>query len=68
MARLQGLQISGPRVEVIRFQPTSVLTLWSLVSREEHESVFALKGLTTTGQLPVGVLSEGKAGLSSGEC
>lgn len=34
--------------------------------REEHESVFALKGLTPTGQLPVGVLSEGKAGLSSG--
>ena len=27
----------------------------------------ALKGLTPSGQLPVGVLSEGKAGLSTGE-
>lgn len=34
--------------------------------RAEHESVFALKGLTPSGQLPLGVLSKGKAGLSSG--
>ena len=29
--------------------------------------MLALKGLTPSGQLPVGVLSEGKAGLSTGE-
>ena len=34
--------------------------------REEREEVLALKGLTPSGQLPVGVLSEGKAGLSTG--
>ena len=35
-------------------------------SRQERESVLALKGLTPSGQLPLGVLSEGKAGLSTG--
>ena len=35
--------------------------------REEREEVLALKGLTPSGQLPVGVLSEGKAGLSTGQ-
>ena len=34
-------------------------------SRQERESVLALKGLTPSGQLPLGVLSEGKAGLST---
>ena len=34
--------------------------------RVEREKVLALKGLTPSGQLPVGVLSEGKAGLSTG--
>lgn len=37
------------------------------VYRAERESVLALKGLTPSGQLPLGVLSEGKTGLSSGE-
>ena len=36
------------------------------VLRQERESVLALKGLTPSGQLPVGVLSEGRAGLSTG--
>lgn len=35
------------------------------VLRQERESVLALKGLTPSGQLPVGVLSEGRAGLST---
>ena len=35
--------------------------------RAERESVLALKGLTPSGQLPMGILSEGKSGLSSGE-
>jgi serine/threonine-protein phosphatase 2B catalytic subunit len=35
------------------------------ILREEREEVLALKGLTPSGQLPVGVLSEGKAGLST---
>ena len=34
--------------------------------KKERESVLALKGLTPSGQLPLGVLSEGKAGLSTG--
>lgn len=34
--------------------------------RVERESVLALKGLTPSGQLPVGVLAEGKVGLSTG--
>ena len=29
--------------------------------------MLALKGLTPSGQLPLGVLSQGKSGLSSGE-
>ena len=35
--------------------------------RAERESVLALKGLTPSGQLPLGVLSQGKSGLSSGK-
>ena len=33
--------------------------------KRERESVLALKGLTPLGYLPLGVLSEGKAGLST---
>ncbi len=32
----------------------------------EHENVLKLKGLTPSGQLPVGVLSEGRTGLTTG--
>lgn len=35
------------------------------VLRDEREKVLALKGLTPSGQLPLGVLSEGKTGLST---
>lgn len=42
------------------------LYVLSVTLREEREEVLALKGLTPSGQLPVGVLSEGKVGLSTG--
>ena len=42
-----------------------ILCVFFLQTRE-RESVLALKGLTPSGQLPLGVLSEGKAGLSTG--
>ena len=38
----------------------------ALSCREERENVLALKGLTPSGQLPVGVLSEGRTGLNTG--
>ena len=34
--------------------------------RQEHETVLALKGLTPSGQLPAGVLSQGSQGVQSG--
>ena len=34
--------------------------------REERENVLQLKGLTPSGQLPLGVLSEGRSGISTG--
>ena len=34
--------------------------------REERENVLQLKGLTPSGQLPLGVLSEGRMGISTG--
>ena len=36
------------------------------VIRVEHENVIALKGLASSGQLPMGVVAEGKEGISSG--
>ena len=36
------------------------------VIRAERENVIALKGLAPSGQLPMGVLAEGKEGISSG--
>ena len=38
-----------------------------IIGRDEREKVLALKGLTRSGQLPVGVLAEGKTGLSTGQ-
>lgn len=37
------------------------------VLREESESVLQLKGLTPSGTLPLGVLSEGKESLRNGK-
>ena len=36
------------------------------IFREERENVLQLKGLTPSGQLPLGVLSEGKSGINTG--
>ncbi|OAF68153.1 hypothetical protein A3Q56_04090 [Intoshia linei] len=33
--------------------------------REENETILRLKGLTPSGSLPIGILSQGKAGLQS---
>ena len=38
------------------------------VLREESESVLQLKGLTPSGTLPIGALSEGKESLRNGRC
>ena len=46
---------------------THSVLLVQCLCRAERESVLALKGLTPSGQLPLGVLSQGKSGLSSGE-
>ena len=46
---------------------THSVLLVHCLCRAERESVLALKGLTPSGQLPLGVLSQGKSGLSSGE-
>lgn len=37
------------------------------VLREESESVLTLKGLTPSGTLPIGALSEGKSGIRNGK-
>ena len=39
-----------------------------LLFRQEHETVLALKGLTPSGQLPTGVLSQGSEGIQSSKC
>ena len=36
------------------------------VIRAERENVIALKGLAPPGQVPMGILAEGKDGISSG--
>ena len=46
---------------------THSVLLVQCLCRAERESVLALKGLTPSGPLPLGVLSQGKSGLSSGE-
>ncbi|VDP42862.1 unnamed protein product [Heligmosomoides polygyrus] len=38
------------------------------VFREESETVLALKGLTPTGTLPLGILNEGRRGVQEGRC
>lgn len=40
-----------------------MLSLTLALYREESECVLQLKGLTPTGQLPIGALSEGKSSL-----
>ena len=42
------------------------VNLYVCVFRAEREIVTALKGLTPSGQLPMGVLAEGMEGISSG--
>ena len=42
------------------------VALFVCVIRAEHENVIALKGLAPSGHLPMGVLAEGKEGISSG--
>ncbi len=36
--------------------------------RQEHDTVLALKGLTPSGQLPTGVLSQGSEGIQTSKC
>jgi hypothetical protein len=43
------------------------LCVAGVLNREESETVVALKGLNASGKLPSGVLSGGKASLSSGK-
>ena len=50
----------------LNFLFASIIVCVFLLQTRERESVLALKGLTPSGQLPLGVLSEGKAGLSTG--
>lgn len=40
---------------------------FAFISREESESVLRLKGLTPSGNLPIGVLSGGKSSLENGK-
>ena len=44
-----------------------ILKFLILFFREESESVLQLKGVTPTGALPLGALSDGKASLSLGK-
>ena len=53
-------------VEILRKDINNVKPYYSIIFREESESVLHLKGLTPTGALPLGALSGGKASLSNG--
>ena len=48
------------------FSSFSLSFSYSFLSRQERETVMALKGLSPSGQLPTGVLSQGSEGVQEG--